>query len=576
MGRGARRWLGWLVLVASLGGVGAAQAQAGGELEGAVVSLDAGELVVDLGSSRGAADGDVVELWRPVKLRHPVTGKTLVDRFRIGSLRLTQVRKTLALAVVVDTPSRPPVAGDIVVLRSGRAASSPTSSPAALPRRPAAPTSSARAAASGQSPPSPPESAESGPSAPAAEDPEERELSAMFDALRGADPAVRIQRYEELVVRRPRGRFAVVLYEEAQALRRLFAPGAGQPAAGAAGATESIGKLSFQGPDEAVAGRSLRLAIELKGPAIGAVAHVRAASDVAYVSLPMRASGAGYWVVEVAAELVKAPALVYFIEATDKDGSAIPVVGTATRPREASVAELPQATPPRAFAATAALWTDYASYNSKAANDHVFQTEGYFGIRIADEGLRALRSGFGVFRGVGGTLHELDELHLPGRSVGLTYGYLEAEAAPIPTLGFIGRGVIGLREDGVSGGGQLFVRIGHDRRTNLLLGGEFLGGIGLRGITQLEWNTLPRVPIVIRTEVTNQPAGVALSSDSPLKTTSPVAPAAAGQGEVGARVILQAGYRITPELVVAGRLSYQGRTINHAGPGLGAAVTYEW
>jgi hypothetical protein len=36
------------------------------------------------------------------------------------------------------------------------------------------------------------------------------------------------------------------------------------------------------------------------------------------------------------------------------------------------------------------------------------------------------------------------------------------------------------------------------------------------------------------------------------------------------------GYRILPSLVLAGRASYQGRTIVHAGPGAGAAVTYEW
>jgi hypothetical protein len=576
-GRRTRRWLGCLLLLASLGG-GAARAQSGGEIEGAVVSLDAGELVVDLGSARGLSDGDVVELWRPVKLRHPVTGKTLVDRFRIGSLRLVQVRKTLALAAVVDTPTRPPATGDVVVFRVARAAvpaapvkgtapSSSGSAPARLPPGRVSPPGPAPSASAPDFVEMPPE---------AAPDPEERELTALFDSLRGTDPVVRIQRYEDLVVRRPRGRFSVVLYEEAQSLRRLFAPG-GAPAA--AGAPETIGKLHFEAPDELLAGRPLRLAVELKGPATGAVAHVRSASDVAYVSLPLKAVGAGYWSVEVPGQLIAAPSLVYFIEATDKDGAAIPVVGTSEHPRTAVVLEVPRATAPRPYAATAALWTDYASYNTKAANDHVFQTEGYFGVRLGDEGLRALRSGFGVFRGVGGTLHELDELHLPGRSVGLTYGYLETEVAPFSSLGFIGRAVIGLREDGVSGGGQLFVRIGNDRKTNLLLGGEFLGGIGLRGITQLEWNTLPRIPIVIRTEVTNQPAGVALSpSVIPIKTdtTGTAQTSAEGQGEVGARVILQVGYRITPELVVAARASYQGRTINHAGPGGGAAVTYEW
>ena len=48
------------------------------------------------------------------------------------------------------------------------------------------------------------------------------------------------------------------------------------------------------------------------------------------------------------------------------------------------------------------------------------------------------------------------------------------------------------------------------------------------------------------------------------------------RGEVGARAIFQVGYRVTPGLIVAARGSYQGRTINHAGPGFGGAVTYTW
>jgi hypothetical protein len=81
-------------------------------------ALDAGTpLVVDIGTSRGVHDGDVLELWRPVRLRHPVTSATLVDRFRIGSLRLTQVRSALSLSVIEGAVSRPPATGDVVIPR---------------------------------------------------------------------------------------------------------------------------------------------------------------------------------------------------------------------------------------------------------------------------------------------------------------------------------------------------------------------------------------------------------------------------------------------------------------------------
>jgi hypothetical protein len=57
-----------------------------------VVAIDAGDLVIDIGATKGVHDGEILELWRPVKLRHPVTGQILVDRFRIGSVRLTPAR----------------------------------------------------------------------------------------------------------------------------------------------------------------------------------------------------------------------------------------------------------------------------------------------------------------------------------------------------------------------------------------------------------------------------------------------------------------------------------------------------
>jgi len=134
--------------------------------------------------------------------------------------------------------------------------------------------------------------------------------------------------------------------------------------------------------------------------------------------------------------------------------------------------------------------------------------------------------------------------------------------------------VIGLGEDGVTGGAQGFIRIGNDKKTNLLIGGEFLDGVGLRGITQVELAVFPRFPVILRTEVTNQPAGTKPTG----KHFDDIV--AAGQstdtGDLGVRAIAQVGWRVTPELTVFVRGSYQGRTINHAGPGGGAGVMVSW
>jgi hypothetical protein len=253
-------------------------------------------------------------------------------------------------------------------------------------------------------------------------------------------------------------------------------------------------------------------------------------------------------------------------------------VGSAGEPQRVTVEPIPTPTPPLRPEATASIWTDYADYNRMKGNDRVWQTEGFVGMRFNEEGVRALRTGFGVFRGVGGSLEELDEQGKSGRKVGLTYGYLEGEYAFSSFTALVVRGVVGLRDDGVAGGAQGLIRLGSDKKTNLMLGGEVLGGIGLRGITQLELKTFDRVPILFRTEVTNQPAGASVSEEDVRPNTPNALPqdTSTQQGEIGARAIVQVGYEVVPGLVVAGRGSYQGRTIKHAGPGFGGAVTYTW
>jgi hypothetical protein len=79
-----QRSLGWIVALCTCTSVAHAQ---GITQEGSLVAVDAEDLILDLGSTRGARAGDIVDLWRPIRVKHPVTGKLIVDRFRIGQLR---------------------------------------------------------------------------------------------------------------------------------------------------------------------------------------------------------------------------------------------------------------------------------------------------------------------------------------------------------------------------------------------------------------------------------------------------------------------------------------------------------
>jgi hypothetical protein len=507
----------------------------GAATEGVVVQVEKDDLVVDLGWSRGSAVGDEVEIWRPLRLHHPVTGRVITDRFLIGKLRLVQVRPNLSLAKPNGDLARPPEAGDVIVLS-----------------KPSAPAPSTEELAPQHAPPAAPSPAV------APSDPEAALLTQLFDSLQGSTVSARIRAYESYVYAHPQSRYVKVLWAEARDLHLLLDEvGGGQRAPAVASAHAETLSAEEQLVERVVAGAPLSVAVTLHGPAKGAVLHARRSGQETYASLPMTKVGPEYWSATIPSETVQAPTLEWFVEGVAPDGTH-PVIGDPATPHTAEVQDV-QPKQAGKVLGQAQIWTDYASFNSKAANDYVWQTEGYMGARFDDVGVRAVRTGFGVYRGVGGTLADLDSndpARNRGTSVGLTYGYLETELGIVPTFSLVARGLIGLREDGLNGGASGFVRIGSDLKTNLLLGGEVLGGIGLRGVTEFDWNVFQRWPILLRSEVTNQPAGVG--------------------SDVGVRLIGQVGYRLLPHLVLSARASYQGRTISHAGPGAGAAVGYTW
>ena len=553
-------------------------------LEGHVVAFELGDVVVDVAGDRGATTGATLELWRPLNIKHPVTGQMVSDRFLIGRLRLVQVRGALSLALPDGKLAQPAQPGDIVVLHrpsAARAAAKPSLSDTASASASASATATAATTTEPPSTgpaiaPSPaPEASKTSttPVEPGSGDAEAAEVSAIFDQLRGASVRRRVLAYEAYVTHHPHGKYAVVLYEEAAHLRRLVEYESGD--AKSASDKQESALRNFEPPREARSHTPLRIAVELSNAPVAAVIHSRNSGEVAYHTAPMSRVGDGYFSATIEAGRLNAPRLEYFIEGVASDGRPMFVLGSAMEPQVVNVEDVPTPKPALRVPATVTVSTDYADWNNFKGNDVVWQTEGSVGMRFQDVGVRAARMGFGVYRGVGGSLAELDQEKLSGRRVGLTYGYLEGEFGLSHFTSIIGRLVIGLEDDGVNGGAQALLRIGNDRETNLTIGGEALGGIGLRGITELQLATFPRVPILFRTEVTNQPAGSAL-----IRTNAPLPSGAVGvaedQGEVGARAIAQVGYRFLPDLVVAARGSYQGRTINHAGPGFGGAVTYQW
>lgn len=547
-----------------------------------------GEIFVDLAGARGAKQGDVVELWRPVELRHPVTRQRIRDRFPIGTITLSHVGESLARATDVSGLDREPQRGDIVILRRAVSAARPAPPPAPPPTIPPWPTDTAHAP--DQAEPTAPGGAAAAPGKnatpvkPAAEptkpaSPAERDAQAvteLFDSLRGSTVVKRVNAYEAWVAKHPESPYSTFLFEEAALLRR--AVGVYQELQQSRARKLDVTIEQFAPPEEALPDQPLTMALRLRGKPTAVIIHLRTTGQPSFETMTLRRTGRDYYSVTIPAKRMEEPGLEYFFEATSPDGKSHPLLGGVGAPLRVEVRSIPEPTRFRPPRATVALWTDYADYNRFRGNDVAWQTEGYFGMRFGDIGVRALRSGFGVYRGVGGSLEDLDELDKSPRKIGLTYGYLEGEFGIHELFSVLARPVVGLGDDGITGGAQTLVRIGNDLGTNLQLGGEILGTVGLRGIAQFELKVFEDWPMMLRSEVTNQPAGSASSLGEVRPDVDDALPedTSLDANDIGVRGIAQVGYRIVDSLIVSVRGSYQGRTINHSGPGFGGAISYSW
>ena len=180
-----------------------------------------------------------------------------------------------------------------------------------------------------------------------------------------------------------------------------------------------------------------------------------------------------------------------------------------------------------------------------------------------DVGVRAARTGFGVYRGVAGSLKELDE-RLSGRKVGLDLrlprGRVRHQRA---VLFWPGRRRPARRRHRRRGASA--ARIGSDKQTNLC------SAASPRRHRPAQHHPArahtERVPILLRSEVTNQPAGKSadVDGDRAIRLARGDVGPARRVGAARSASSAIASSRVT----LAARGSYQGRTINHAGPGSG-------
>jgi hypothetical protein len=103
-------------------------------------------------------------------------------------------------------------------------------------------------------------------------------------------------------------------------------------------------------------------------------------------------------------------------------------------------------------------------------------------------------------------------------------------------------------------GATVRIRIGNERETNLTLGVGAVQGLGRLAEIAFTWDVVPRFPIVLSAQVTDQPV----------------------PEDIGLRLIVDVGYRGVGWLYPSLRASYSARDIDHSGVGFGGALNFDW
>ena len=541
-------------------------AQAGGEAappHATVVRIDGEDVYLDIGIDQ-LAGARTLTVYRRVSVRHPLTRKTLEDRFAIGELAIVQPGAALSLARAAAAPSHPFAVGD-----RAEGPVAPPSTPAAPARADAAAPASAEPTTTETAVASTPTAAATVTitnTASAAPQLESIELLRYYHATLGQPPERRVRLYAAYLEQNPRSSYRSLVEQEMRYLRALSAVESDRArsvderrrAALLASAIELLP------PSEVPRERALLLAARVRPEADvrGLLLHVRGPGEDVYRTLPFALDGRGHARVTIPAELVGPPQLAFFVEAVNRRGEVQSAFASARKPHVVSVPKPPEPAEARRDPAMRVRWSsEVASFDGTSGRDYFLIHEGDFFYRLHQSYLRGIRMGYGRFDGEGGTVAELDEQQLDPRPAGFTYAFVEGELALTELVGLSLRGTLGLGrpeesdDSEITGGFQTRLRIGDPNRTNLVIGGELLPEIGQRALLALGWELIDRVPMAAEVQVTDQP----VNSD-----------------ELAVRIVYELGYRVTDRIALALRPSYQLRTIRHAGPGLGLSATFDW
>jgi hypothetical protein len=579
--------------------VGAAAAPAA-RADGTVLAVDGEEVVIDLGAADGAGAGSVIDLQHEIVVRDPVSKEVLRDRFTIGQLTVVRSGERVSVARPDAGLAKRVRVGDTVALASAA-------------RRFVDPWQERLAASGGKSLDAP--GPDGAPAASGATHGERKraaerliadgaETRAVWQATLGKPPAERIAAWRALLERRPdlvhadavRAEIAS-LDRQAQELARAERERASSSPrqvqarhlAALVPAARSEGPLLVAAPARVTEGQPVALAFAVRDPAAARQAwiYVRAAQDTKFRRIELQPDGDAYLRAEVPADLVRQPRLDYFVETSSGAGEPEAAIGDSEEPESIEVSSSAIEPPPVLHdLSRITLVAEYVDFDGglRDGHDQYYQVEADFMYRFLWP-VYAMRLGFGTLSGLGGPKDVIDEDKTDRcrdagdvyrcRRLSYSYIYTEIEHRFSRTIAVMLRPQAGLLTTDVRAGSsprrctgadltdceserslgmRARVRIGDEMGTNLALGVGVAADVGTLFEAAYASNALPRLPVRIAVQVTDQPI----------------------REDFGVRLVGDVGYRPVSWLYPSIRLSYQARDVDHAGFSGGAGLNFDW
>ncbi|MDD5308474.1 MAG: hypothetical protein PHU25_14225 [Deltaproteobacteria bacterium] len=515
---------------------------------GVVVLVKEREVVFDQGTDQGVKAGDKVRFYRRVVVHHPVTGATIEDRFAIGESKVDEASTLLSVVRQIKGFTKSPEVGDFAEVVDA-AAAKPAKAEAKAKECPVAALA---------------------PCPLAVADPEMEALLAAFRDGAGKPIDVRRDRYFQFLLKYPNGKYGDSVGREIAWLNTQQDEAGRLEAArrsGVAAPSPERGVRVYHSEIPAVeTGDPVSIVVAVVPPVRVAIARtlVRRAGEKTFEALHMERDGDFYFRARVPAALVKSKGRIeYFVEIVDVDDHVSAIVGTALEPKRIAVSEPVDDSPIRVGRSSATVNFEYVNFDKRGnVDDEYLSFEADFFYRFFTF-LYGLRMGVGIFDGKGGELKDIEIDKSNSYDLAVNYGYLELEFEIVKMFHFMVRGLAGNHhhdsEDkgtavgvmGIEGG----VRIGEELKTNLVLAGSFFQDVGYEARIAFTLGIFERWPIMVEGLVTSLPVK---------------------ESSLGLRLVVGAGYRFTDWLAVMLMGSWNGRTIDHTGPGGGGSVVLSW